>query len=202
MILKSITWNVPFHHYDLLCSHLSLPLSKFFLASWTLGLLNPNFFFFSSHSWKSPHYVLPVLISSCLVLGMSGDMQLYFYWLTLLTVMSSMSSRLIASCIRIPSLCLHIPLHLYSIIYLSLAWFHILAVVHTDAVNMDVQILQGFWFQLFGIRSKRQSRVAGSHSDSAFVLWTKRYKLPFANEQLYISPNSTRTYDFLSFVKE
>lgn len=95
---------------------------------------------------------------------MSGDTQLYLYWLILLTVMSSMSSRLIASYIRIPSLCLHVPLFLCSIIYISLTWFHILAVVHTDAMNSDAQMFQRFGVQLFGIRSESQKWSCLNHT--------------------------------------
>lgn len=99
-----------------------------------------------------------------------------------------MSSRLIASCIRISSLCLHVPLYLCSIIFVSLTCFYILALVHTDAVNMDIQVFHRFWVQLFGIRSKSQKWSSWIIRWFCFGLWSKHHTVHFASEPLIFLP--------------
>ena len=95
-----------------------------------------------------------------------------------------MPSKLIASCIRIPSLCLHIPLYLCFIICTNLTRFHILNVAHTDAVNMDAQIFQRFWIQLFGIRSESQKWSSWIIQWFYLCFMKQSLHFPFANEPL------------------
>ena len=95
-------------------------------------------------------------------------------------------------------LCIHTPHLLHLFISKHLRCFHVLAIVNSAAVIIEVHV--SFWIRIF-VTYMRKSRIARSYGNSVFSFYRASIPFSIVSVQIYIPTNSIGGFLFLHTLK-